>query len=207
MNKKYVVLSVVAALVACMSGSASAALYQFSDSIDHWSYDLWADEWHASYTETFLTVDAARISEGNPLSYTHDLNRVVGAGDTIVGAYLELDFTNDEAEGDDVGSWWIFEWDDEEYATVAYNGSDWVAVEDGAELDDGVYSIVLDIDWLDDDGMLDVTVAVRNNLGAADAWLDHSRVYGTAEVVPVPGAVLLGMLGLSAAGLRLRKRA
>ena len=37
-------------------------------------------------------------------------------------------------------------------------------------------------------------------------WL-HSTLSGEFEAVPVPGAVLLGLLGLSVAGVKLRKRA
>jgi len=64
--------------------------------------------------------------------------------------------------------------------------------------------------WINDgsgDGILDVTVKVWNPTGVATAWLDHSVLYGDLVVVPVPGAVLLGILGLGAAVVKLRKRA
>ncbi len=38
-------------------------------------------------------------------------------------------------------------------------------------------------------------------------WGDYGLAIRSAEVVPVPGAVLLGMIGLSLAGVKLRRRA
>jgi hypothetical protein len=189
--------SVIAGLVVCMtcmSSSVSADLYTFEDTIDTWGP---------------FQVDAAWIAQGFPLNYTHDLTQEVDfdAGDLVTEAWLELDFTNDAT--DDHGSrlWGIIQWDFREYATVAYDGVNWVPVTPGGEVDDDAYSLVLNIDWLNNNGMLDVTVAVSNPLGTATAWLDHSKVHGTAEtpVVPVPGAVLLGTLGLVAAGRKLRR--
>lgn len=194
MNKKYVVLSVVAALVACMSSSVSAGIYEFKDEIESW---------------TVFNVDAMLITPSTPFTYTHNLSDNVDfiRGDQILEASLELDFTNDW--GDDVQTNWRGKiwWDEREFVTVGFDGDDWVEV--GEVGNDGDYEIVLDVDWIDDNGMLDVTVTVNPNyaLPGATAWLDRSTVMGKAEVVPVPGAVLLGMLGLSAAGLRLRKRA
>ncbi len=50
--------------------------------------------------------------------------------------------------------------------------------------------------------------------GGSGKWHDivdpeasWDRVFGVVEVVPVPGAVLLGILGLSVAGVKLRKSA
>jgi hypothetical protein len=188
MKGKCIIAGIAIALAMVMSGSASADSYAFSDLIDTWP--VWGD--------------ATPIVQGFPLSYTHDLTDDVdfAAGHEVTEAWLELDFTNDLT--DDHGSklYGLIKWDFREFARVAYDGSAWV---DLGEVDDGQYDLMLDIDWLNDNGELDVTIEVGNPLCTATAWLDHSRVYGTA-VVPVPGAVLLGVLGLGAAGIRLRKR-
>jgi hypothetical protein len=198
MTKKRMIASITAAFVVCVSclgSSASAAMYTFVDTIDTWGW---------------LQADAVRFTQSDPLRYTHDLNQEVkfDAGDTVTEAYLELDFTNDASEGDGYKLTGLFKWDNREYATVGFDGVAWVQVASGAEIDDSAYSMVLDIDWLNDDGRLDVTLTVDNSRDSADAWLDHSKLYGTAmtpeirsnptpAVVPVPGALLLGMLGLA----------
>ncbi len=202
MTKKHMIASITAAFVvcvACLTNSASAGMYTFADTIDTWGW---------------LETDAVRFTQSSPLHYTHDLNQEVNfaAGDRVTEAYLELDFTNDATEdlggGDTYKLTGLLKWDNREYATVGFDGLAWVEVASGAEIDDGAYSVVLDIDWLNDNGLLDVTLTVHNSRSSADAWLDHSKLYGTAmtpqipddptpAVVPVPGALLLGLLGLA----------
>lgn len=196
-NTRSVILSVVAATAVCtmcMSGSAFAGTYGFEDTIDNWGP---------------LGLDSTVVVQGLPLTYTHDLNQEVdfAAGDQVAEAWLELDFTNDLSDAH--GSLGIVRWDFREYARVAFDGGSWINVASGAEIDADAYPMVLDIDWLNDDGLLQVTLAVSNPLGTGAAWLDHSRLYGTAVTadlppVPAPGAALLGMLGL-AFGRKLRR--
>jgi hypothetical protein len=198
-SKNNTAIGIIAALVAClacMSSPVSAGVsYAFEDKIDNWGPSG--------------LLDATLVIQNLPLSYTHDLNQEVdfAAGHQVTEAYLELDFTNDAAEGDSYKLAGIIKWDFREYASVAFDGGAWIPVASGAEIDDDAYPVVLDIEWLNDDGFLDVKIAISNPLGTGRAWLDHSRVYGTAQVpdipdvptVPAPGAALLGMLGLAAA--------
>jgi hypothetical protein len=194
MKRTYIIAGIAVAVMVLLNGSASASPYAFEDLIDTW----YADGTPGG------PFDSTYLSQANPLEYTHDLTQEVdfGAGHQILTAALELDFTNDLTDSTE-SKWGIIWWDHREFVRVAYDGAGFTEI---GEVDDGQHDLVLDINWLTD-GQLDVRVEVHNYgvLGWADAWLDHSRVYGTA-VVPVPGAVLLGVLGLGAAGLKLRKR-
>lgn len=207
--KKLNIALTIAAFVALTTATASADTWddydsqpnQFVDRIEYWTLDgqpggIW---------------DATPITEDTPLTYTHTITEFDIPEDYLVtGAWLNLDFTNPDGllglEGDDydLDGWWIFDpWDNREFVRFAYNGSAWVEL---GEDDGNQYDLYLDLGLLNTDGSLTVTVGVWNELGTADVWLDHSIFYGTVEAVPVPGAALLGVLGLSAAGMKLRRR-
>ncbi|MDI9433028.1 MAG: PEP-CTERM sorting domain-containing protein [Planctomycetota bacterium] len=195
--KKFSIALVVACLMALTAGTVSADVwrgteYDFVDVIDYWTWD----------GEPGGNFDTVLITENNPLEYQHDITGYGVPGEWLVTeAWLELDFTNDFSD-----SYWygvIVKWDHREYVEMVFDGSEW---HDIGEVDDAYYEVVVGIEWLNDDGILDVVVTVSNPLGTASASLDHSALYGNLEVVPVPGAVLLGVLGLGAAGMKLRRR-
>jgi hypothetical protein len=192
--KKFAVFCCSLLLAMGLIGNANAISYDFSDLIDDW---------------TIFGLDSALIRQGYPLSYTHDITDEVdlAAGDIVTEAYLELDFTNDWS--DDIGSTWnpfigLIRWDFSENASYAV-AEDGTLIGIGEVDNESFTGLYLNIDWLNDDGLLDVTVSVSNQLGTASAWLDHSRVYGTAETasapVPEPTTMILlgsGLLGLAA---------
>lgn len=212
--KKLNIPVVIVALVALTAATASADFWddydrqpnQFVDRIEYWTLD----------GQPGGILDATPITENNPLIYTHTITEFDIPDDYLVtGAWLSLDFTNPDGllneekldfrggDGFKLTGWG--EYDHREFVRFAYDGSGWVELgeDDGGQYN---YDLYLDLDVLNDDGTLTVTVGVRNELGTGDVWLDHSVLYGNVARVPVPGAALLGVLGLGAAGLKLRRR-
>jgi len=92
-----------------------------------------------------------------------------------------------------------------EYVSYGFDGSGFVKL---GEVDNGYYDMVVDIDWLNDDGQLDVILKVSNELCGAGAWLDSSVLYGNiadpVTTTPEPATVMLFGTGL--AGLVFRRK-
>ncbi|NLX20778.1 MAG: hypothetical protein GXY55_03780 [Phycisphaerae bacterium] len=212
--KKRSIALVVAALLALTAATASADFWddydnqpnQFVDRIEYWTLDGQA----AGATQNLGEFDSVWIDEDNPLNYTHAISEFDVPDDYLVtGAWLNLDFTNADIgslgfellDPDGHQSWY----DNREFVRFAYDGSGWIEI---GEQDDGqhTHNVIADLGLLNDNGQLAVTVVVHNPLGTANIGLDHSILYGTVARVPVPGAALLGVLGLSAAGMKLRRR-
>jgi len=200
--KKFSIALVVACLMALTAGTVSADVYDFEDEIDY------------GYPGQLITQQSAHV-------YFHNINPYVdfAAGDEVVEAELTLVFNDVERERYWSNGWkyrWVEEGDDTYggwYGWGAYDNEEWVALQfDGGawnylgEVDTGTETLEVAMALLNTDGILNVTVAVYNDLCTADIYLQSSTLSGTAQVVPVPGAVLLGVLGLGAAGMKLRRR-
>ncbi len=195
MRSNAIAKSLSAGILLVLASSAGAATMPFEDVIDTWGP---------------LGLDTARLVQGSPLTYQHDLNDDIDFADgwVVTDATLELDFTNDWLDGKKL--WGLVQWDNREFAWYAYDGAGWVAI---GEVDKGQYPLAVEVDWLNDDGKLDVTVGVWNAKDSATAWLDHSRLYGTAagpeplgSSVPEPVTLLGAGLGVAAIGRYLRRR-
>ena len=170
--------------------------------------------------------DYVTINQGTNLEYSHDLNAGpdgldIPTSNTVTSATLEMGFIDDEDDtsGDGYYCWifWIDDpWDNTESVRLGLDGGSLVEI---GEMDTEAYDTIIEIGVLNDDGILDVEIAVHNPLGTGDIRLDYSVLSGayaavsaaapppTGDPIPVPGAFLLGMLGLSAAGIKLRKHA
>ena len=166
------------AFILITAAVASAASLGFESKIDNWRP---------------LDTSAAWIGPCGPLGYSHDLSTVIDftGGQRVTQAWLELDFTNDF--DDSKGKVWAFRgwfhYDNREFAFVKADGHEWEGL---GEVDNGRYVLPIDPAWINDDGVLDILLAVRNSRGTATAWLDHSRFYGfySDEILPPPDPIM-----------------
>ena len=185
--KRVLGLLFAVALIFGMVSSASA-LY-FEDEIDY-----------------FYGLDIVPIVEGIGLTYQHDINQEVGPNYDVEWAELCLDFDLDltDAYLQIMG---VFVFDFREFTFVQYDGSGWQYVD---EVDNDNEYLTVGIDWLNDDGLLDVSIQVYNYAGnPATAYLDKSKLYGCAKPVPEPSTMLLlgaGLLGVVAYGRKRMKK-
>jgi len=184
-------------LTFCMVGVGQADMFP-AQTIDFTSSSN--PYWNASDDSTMGKL----IENGSPFNYQHDLNALVSLpGDVINSATLELYFIDEETDNNP---------NKEEYVQIAFDGSAWTAL---GEVDTGArtYNVTT---YINTDGILNVSVDVLNTATGVgvveEVYLNYSTLSGeytpyVAEPVPVPGAVLLGMLGLCVAGVKLRKYA
>lgn len=178
------VIGLIMLFVLVKAGMAQA--YSFSDMIDEWTVNvpILGD----------IQVGARPITTFYPLTYTHDIRDSVnfGAGDHVTSATLQLDFTNDIPCLE-----MLFPSLFAESVRVAYDGSVWHNI---GNVDNGQYEIILNTSFLNDNGLLVVTIEVTEGcLGTA--WLDHSLLYGTAEHASVPEPETLMLLGIGMLGI------
>ena len=182
MKRKYVIGGIVAALVAVMGSPVWADMFY----TDHVVVDQSLKAWWLN------PADVAYWDHVNPFNAVGDYDAALGAGE-ITGVTLTVNASGIVAGG--------------ETNTVGIRFQDkndfW---HDLGLLNDGDTTFNLDPFWLD--GVTVRAKLVYNCSSWFDLW-DSARINCsdlTVRAVPVPGAALLGALGLSAAGIKLRRR-
>jgi len=189
--KKLRVLVIALVVVFSTFGVASAASYWFSDTIDNWGGDgVWGRVPIPNYPGTY--------------DYQHNITDDVNlaAGDLVTEAYLALDFDWDFNDSITHCSY-MFGWDNREFAFIQLDDSGWQFVD---EVDNDYEFLTVGVDWLNDDGLLDVSLTVWNPMGTAMAWLDSSTLFGSAETgsgspAPVPEPATMILLGMGLVGV------
>ena len=193
MAKGCATLSIIAALVACMSSSVSADMIAGSPDFVDIEFPVFDVGW-------------AIGTSGNPSVYEYS-HEIGGPFTPIPDA-----FTVDPGTAE-LSLTFLDLCDDEVVVVSGWEGADWSEFYTVSDLPDPslttVTGLAINAAWINgNNGVLDVRISLDEGSTTLLSSVLTGDVSG-ADVVqnPVPGAALLGILGLSVAGIKLRKHA
>lgn len=155
------------------------------------------------------------IPDGGSFSLTMSLSNIdATAGSESAdgaGSFTFTDFTGDTVKGDLTGSWYKTQAGQNHFDGVLGNVM-WSDTSGDGQFDGGPTSNLLYPNNYVDMGFtapLPWQGSIVQLTTGAVGWFDHDFRDNTgsidAIIVPVPGAILLGILGLSVAGIKMRK--
>jgi hypothetical protein len=189
-----------------MAGGAMADPYSQTIDFTSSSNPYWNGTWdspaHGKYiTEgSWLTHHPYSYLDNDPFNYTHDVTSLLAPGDTITSANLTLDFYDDDSDSGRHAK--------TEYVRLSFDGVTWNNLGETDTGTAGPFSVLACLT----DRILNVSVNLYGSQDySEDIYLKSSTLsgdftpYQEPPRVPVPAAVVIGMLGLGTAGIRLRR--
>ena len=190
-------LMFIAIVCAFMVGPAMADIYPFSDTID---FDVDGSRTFDGVTHTYEMIQWATDPAINetPYTYTHNLSFDPPAT-AILDATLSVTHAGNLAGSNGLELWFIADFTSQKIGDLSQSqepGRRWWVTDDFVVTDLITGS---GVDW-----SLQILVdEQQHGTDELNMFLAESTLAG--NYVPVPGAVLLGILGFGAAGLKLRK--
>lgn len=178
------------------------------------------------FTDTVTCSDVSlceKLYEGNTYTYYHDLGEFGVPGSNLVtDAEFEITFRDDGSASDHYWSFFgLFAIDWREEVGIDFdNGSGSWDVGGGGDIIDAgdttpnMFSHTLDVNWLNDDGLLRIDLWVDNDIDwalfggdyNADIYFIQSEITGNLSPVPEPAPLALLGLGLLGLASMIRKK-
>lgn len=141
------------------------------DTIDYWY------SFGSFYTESYYGSDYIYIPQSYPVSFAHFIQDDINS-EYVTSAMLTLTFW--DTDMDQFGSIPIPYWREFVYYSFGWQNYNWIPLAH-EDIDSGDYEIEVDIDLLNDDGMLIVNLGVWNALGSGDTFLLTSTLTATTS--------------------------
>ncbi len=134
------------------------------------------------YTESHYGADFIYIPQFYPVSFAHFIQDDINS-EYVTSAMLTLTFWDSDI--DHFGSIPIPYWSEFVYYSFGWQNYNWIPLVD-EDIDTGDYDIEVDIDLLNDDGMLLVNLGVWNSLESGDIFLLTSTLTATTSPATTP---------------------
>jgi len=223
--KRTTLILIICFMTLCLSGAtASADLFHFSvpnkfeTTFDGTRFDASFNY----YSDFALTRDVAPVETVNlfpwksglglgGFSLWMDLDNITANTATAIGGFTITDIDGDTITGDIIGNWGLI--GGYTHFSGAMSNIQWTTDDGFFNGNDGSDDASMPLDFASDppwNGSI-IELTTGHTVWFSYPWVEPyaTKLGGgiDASIVPVPAAVLLGMLGLGAVGIKLRKYA